>query len=288
MDLLAYWRWDIYAHDLDEGAGFHFNSRQARLHSVLDIGERLWLVTGKPAEGGIQYLVIARLHIAAKTINAPEYAYGPYRVWADIRRSAYFTSDGPDASELLRRLKFASNQPITGENIGQSLQTMRSLTQEDSALLFAWTNKLALEPRAYEIADEAALERAYEDGENAVRETVASYHVGVSRQRQDSLLRAFRRNRSLVDDVQTMYDGRCQLCGFDPKLLYGVRACNAHHVVYLSRGGRDELSNLMLLCPNHHEVVHATNAVFDFADLHYVFLNGRREPLVLNKHIAVP
>ena len=45
MDLLAYWRYDNYIRDLDEGAGFHFNSNQSRLHTAIHIGERLWLFT---------------------------------------------------------------------------------------------------------------------------------------------------------------------------------------------------------------------------------------------------
>lgn len=41
MHLLAYWRWDNYLRDLDEGAGFNFNSKQPRLHSAIDVGETL-------------------------------------------------------------------------------------------------------------------------------------------------------------------------------------------------------------------------------------------------------
>jgi predicted restriction endonuclease len=207
-------------------------------------------------------------------------------VWGDIKRSAYFSADGPDASPILRRLEFSTQQSITADSIGQALQTMRGLTQNDTDLLVAWARTLSPEPRAYQVADEITLERSFEAGEEAVRETVAAYHVGVSSQKRSSLLTAFRRNRTLVEDLQQLYDGRCQLCGFDPKLVYGVRACNGHHIVYISRGGRDEMANLMLVCPNHHEVIHATSAVFDFKDLRYVFPNDRREPLVLNKHLG--
>ena len=45
MHLLAYWRLDNYLRDLDEGAGFNFNSRQGRLHSAIEPGETLWLFT---------------------------------------------------------------------------------------------------------------------------------------------------------------------------------------------------------------------------------------------------
>lgn len=45
------------------------------------------------------------------------------------------------------------------------------------------------------------------------------------------------------------------------------------------------LRELLLVCPSHHEAIHATSAVFDFRDLHYLYPGGRREPLVLNAHL---
>jgi hypothetical protein len=287
MDLIAYWRWDNYVRDLDEGAGFNFNSNQSRLHSAIELGERLWLVTGRRKPGGIQYVLVACLTVAAKTFNSPDYKYGRYRLWADVKQSKYFSADGPDISDLLLHCEFDTKKQIQNKAvIGQSLQTIRSLSLHDTKLLAAWARNLRPEPRAYDIADEAALEKCYESGEDALREAVIKHHSGVSERRRRLLQRSYRRNRALVGELHDMYAGRCQLCGFDPPVLYGVSACCGHHVIYLSRGGKDKLVNLMLICPNHHEVIHATNAVFDFRDLHYVFPNGRREPLVLNKHFA--
>jgi 5-methylcytosine-specific restriction enzyme A len=153
-------------------------------------------------------------------------------------------------------------------------------------LLIGWSKKLCTEPRAYEIANEVALEKSFESGHDTLRQIVVEHHGGVSDRRRLLLQRSYKRNRALVDELHELYIGRCQLCGFDPPLLYGISACCGHHIIYLSRGGRDELANLILVCPNHHEVIHATTAVFDFRDLHYVFPNGRREPLVLNKHFT--
>jgi 5-methylcytosine-specific restriction protein A len=287
MDLLAYWRWDNYCADLDEGAGFNFNSNQRRLHTAIEVGERLWLVTGRPSPDGIRYVLVGMLTVSAKTFNPPSYKYGRYRVWGNLANSAYYSADGPDAAPLLMRLEFVPPSPIRSQDkIGQSLQTIRSLSPDDSALLSQWAANLPLELRAYQLADEFVLEQAYERGQEVLREALERYHIGVSPQRKVTLQTTYYvRNRSLVGILQEMYNGRCQLCGFDPRLLYGVTACNAHHIVYLSRGGRDELENLLLVCPNHHRVIHAANAAFDFKDLHYVFPNGRREPLVLNLHL---
>jgi len=286
VDLLAYWRWDNYVRDIDGGAGFHFNSNQKRLRTDIEIGEQLWTVGGRPGVGGIQYVLLACLQVSAKTFNAPGYKYGKHRLWGDRKRSRYFLSDGPDITESLLRLNFDPANPIKEKRrIGQSLQTIRRLNRDDVRLLLAWSKDLPPEPRAYEVADEAKLEQAFESSETAVKETVSEFHLGVSENRRLQLQTSYRRNRTLVEKLHRLYSSRCQICGFDPRLLYGAQACCGHHIVYLSRGGRDEVGNLLLICPNHHEVIHATDAVFDFKDLHYVFPNGRREPLVLNRHL---
>jgi hypothetical protein len=43
---------------------------------------------------------------------------------------------------------------------------------------------------------------------------------------------------------------------------------------------------MVLLCPNHHTVVHKTEATFDYMRLCFCFPNGRVEPLCLNTHLA--
>jgi len=106
VDLMAYWRWDNYVRDLDEGAGFHFNSKQKRLHSAIELGERLWIVTGRRGQDGIHYVLVACLHVMAKTFNPPEYKYGRYRIWGAIEHSAYYSADGPDMSDVLLHLEF--------------------------------------------------------------------------------------------------------------------------------------------------------------------------------------
>lgn len=286
MDLLAYWRWDNYVADLDEGAGFHFNSNQPRLHQCIEEGDSLWLVTGKPTAGGRFYPLVARLVVIAKTINVPGYKYGRFRLWGDRRNSRYFSAAEPDASPVLRRLAFEPRGPMGSANVGQSLQTVRALTVADTQLLSAWSIGLADEPRARSVADEPALEAAYAAGGGALRKLLDAHHRGPSPMRRAGLEHALPRNRELATALRDRYAGRCQLCAYDPKTLYGTGACEAHHIVYLSHGGEDALENLLLVCPNHHTAIHATQAVFDYRDLQYVFPRGRREPLVLNTHLA--
>src|SRR5690349_9547841 len=110
MHLLAYWRLDNYLRDLDEGAGFNFNSRQERLHTAIEPGETLWLFT--VVKNPQRYFVVAKLVVRSKTINHPGAKYGDYRLWGDLERSRYFRlrleQSDDEAFDLLRRLPLTS------------------------------------------------------------------------------------------------------------------------------------------------------------------------------------
>src|SRR2546423_7574500 len=132
MHLLAYGRLDNYLRDLDEGAGFNFNSRQGRLHSAIVPGEALWLFT--VVKNPPRFFIVAKLVVRSKTMNPPGSKYGDYRVWGGLEQSRYFKlrveEQGDEAFELLRRLPLVSGTlaDCTRSNLPQACQTIRGLT----------------------------------------------------------------------------------------------------------------------------------------------------------------
>jgi hypothetical protein len=68
-----------------------------------------------------------------------------------------------------------------------------------------------------------------------------------------------------------------------PSSSYGAEICEAHHVRWLSRGGRDALTNLVLVCPYHHRAIHRCEAPFDFAQTAFIFPRSV-EPLTSLRH----
>jgi len=290
MHLLAYWRLDNYLRDLDEGAGFNFNSRQARLHSEIEPGESLWLFT--VLKNPPRFFIVARLVIRSRTTNPPGYKYGDYRVWGDLQRSRYFKlcPDEPstEAFDLLRGLPLVSGSlaQCTRSTLPQACQTIRGLTSDADGLLERFTRALPAEERAMQVADEYVLERELREGGPTYAEVLRRDHVGPSDDRRRHLLLLPSRDRQLVKDLHDRYAGRCQLCAFDSPVVYGTPSAEGHHIVYLSRGGEDILENLVLLCPNHHTVIHKTDATFDYSHLKFCFPNGRAEPICLNSHLC--
>jgi len=96
----------------------------------------------------------------------------------------------------------------------------------------------------------------------------------------------FVRNQFLADSLKSYYENRCQVCGQDFLPEYGVAFAETHHIQYLSQGGPDVSGNIVVLCPNHHRIVHATAARFNRQSLTYEYPNGLREPLILPDHFA--
>jgi 5-methylcytosine-specific restriction enzyme A len=277
---------------LDVGAGFHFNSSQRRLHTALEIGDSLWLVTRIVANNRNEYRLAARLVVRAKTINAPSYGYGSYRVWGDVKTSSYYQindSSEQDVFELLRLLDMDSGSLAdkTRSDLFQSMQTLRCIPKKSSKLLASFAAQLPFEPRACQVLDETRLEKAYTAASpDQLEMLMIKEAVGYSETAKSEIKQGFERNRTLVKQLNERYGGRCQVTGHDSPLLYGVPTAEAHHVVYRSRGGSDELENLVLVSPNVHTAIHAANATFDYASLAFVFPNGRVEPLVLNTHLT--
>nr|VFJ77900.1 MAG: hypothetical protein BECKFW1821C_GA0114237_11477 [Candidatus Kentron sp. FW] len=287
MDLLGYWRYDNYLRDLDAGAGFHFNSKQRRLHTAIEKGERLWLFTRIAGRRGTEYRLLARLNVSHKTINAPSYPYGPFRIWGDTRNSRYFkvTADqNEDVFELLRLLEFdgASLENKDRTTLAQACQTIRGLRPSATQLLESFAAILADEPRAKAVVNEERLERAlYDQKPTQLDFLLNDASVPYTVQHKNGLLRSMKRNRQLVSELYELYSGRCQVTGHDSPLLYGVPTVEAHHIVYRVRGGDDALENMVLLSPNLHRAIHAAEARFDYGSLSFVFSNGRVEPLIL-------
>jgi 5-methylcytosine-specific restriction protein A len=83
-----------------------------------------------------------------------------------------------------------------------------------------------------------------------------------------------------------MYEGKCQICGWNPRNIYDESLCHGHHIQWLSRGGDDDISNMMLVCPNHHEAIHRCDAPFDFHDMAFDFIS-HREILTIDSHLRV-
>lgn len=267
MHLLYYWRGDNYRRDLDFGVGFHLNQANPLMHEI-GVGGSLWAFT-REVDG--RYVLAAELVVSAKTMNPRGFRYGSYRLWGDLSRSRYFsTRDQPDISPLIRGLVTA-NATVVGRAF-QGAAAVRRLGLAEHQRLAAYAKKIPLEPRARLLPEERLEASLLSGDESAVARLIQDEPSGIAEERRRYLMeKAARRDRALVERLRDMYAGECQICRWSPRRLYEQELCEAHHVRWLSRGGIDALSNLVLVCPNHHRAIHKRDAPFDFLRHGFVF-----------------
>ena len=95
-----------------------------------------------------------------------------------------------------------------------------------------------------------------------------------------------KRYQAIVKFLKKKYDYRCQLCGYSFKMDNGNYYCEAHHIKELSKGGSQNPSNVLILCPNHHRQFHyASQQVVmspSSCGVRKVIINGHEYPISLN------
>lgn len=224
---------------------------------------------------------------SAKTHNPPNFRYGAYRVWGDLNQSRYFKTEGkPSIEQIIRQLSPTTNARYIGQSF-QGKAAVRGLRQQDHRVLSEFAHELPTDPRARILPEEKLEAAPLLGNEEAVYDLVEEEEPGIPEQRQQYLYEeAPSRNQALADELQSIYDGRCQICRWDPRDEYDRHLCHAHHIHWLSGGGSDDLENLMLVCPKHHEAIHKCDAQFDLRSGEYDF-DVHVERLALNKHLSL-
>ncbi len=95
-----------------------------------------------------------------------------------------------------------------------------------------------------------------------------------------------RLNKKIGDSLKELYGHRCQICGEQHGERYGCRAAEAHHIQYFVTSLNNDASNQLIVCPNHHRIIHKTNPVWNRKKLIYTYPNGYSEGLTLNYHLT--
>ena len=282
MPLLYFWRADNYKRDLDMGAGYHLNQLNSLLHQI-EIGDSLWAFT-RDSNGS--YVLAAELVIKAKTMNPPNFRYGKYRIWGDLKKSRYFKVENqPRIEQIIRSLSIKANAEILGRAF-QGNAAVRQITENDHQILSVAAKNLELESRARILPEEKLEASLLLGDEQTVEELLKDEESGIAEKRRQYLYsQAPTRNKKLVKELQKLYDGKCQVCLWNPRGIYGESLCHGHHVHWLSRGGEDCIENMVLICPNHHSAIHGCDAPLDYADLSFDFGNHREKIQIANHQI---
>lgn len=92
-------------------------------------------------------------------------------------------------------------------------------------------------------------------------------------------------DRSIGDNLKLLYGYRCQICGKFVGEEFSAHVVEAHHIDYFVKSLNNDASNQLIICPNHHRIIHEVNPVFDRKSKEYIYENGKIQGLVLNCHL---
>lgn len=147
---------------------------------------------------------------------------------------------------------------------------------EDTLLFDCITAEYIQKAReSIQLYDEQEIESIFESEDT-------SAHIAFSRK----CLAKFRKlDKSIGEQLKEVYDNRCQICGIHVGERYDTRVIHAHHIDYFSKSLNNNASNIMIVCPNHHGVIHAAKPEFDRSRYTFHYSNGYTDKLLLNKHL---
>lgn len=92
-------------------------------------------------------------------------------------------------------------------------------------------------------------------------------------------------SRGVGNSLKELYGYRCQICGEFIGEKYGSKLIHAHHIDYFTKSLNNNPENILIVCPNHHGIIHDCNPIFNREEKSFVYLNGFSERLALNYHI---
>lgn len=70
-----------------------------------------------------------------------------------------------------------------------------------------------------------------------------------------------KRYRNIVDKLKAIYHGNCQICEKSFIKENGENYSEAHHLIPLSKGGTQKEDNVIIICANHHRMLHYAKEV---------------------------
>lgn len=94
-------------------------------------------------------------------------------------------------------------------------------------------------------------------------------------------------DRSIGDSLKRLYDFRCQMTGERIGGQYDALVVEAHHIIPFTESMNNDTSNIIILSPSYHRIVHKARPVFDRTTFAFCYPNGLVDKVKLNKHLGV-
>lgn len=103
---------------------------------------------------------------------------------------------------------------------------------------------------------------------------------------QKELLVKYRKiDRSIIRLLKEFYDYRDEISGERIGERYGGSVVEAHHIDYFTKSQNNDSTNIIIISPNYHRIIHKNNPYFNRRKFQFEFQNGEVLKLKLYEHL---
>lgn len=92
-------------------------------------------------------------------------------------------------------------------------------------------------------------------------------------------------DRSIIRMLKKYYDYRDEISGEKIGSEYGDSVVEAHHIEYFTNTQNNDSTNIIIISPNYHRIIHKNNPRFNRNKFQFEFNNGEILPLKLYDHL---
>ena len=93
-------------------------------------------------------------------------------------------------------------------------------------------------------------------------------------------------DRSIGDSLKRLYDFHCQMTGERVGDSYNALVVEAHHIIPFTTSLNNDTSNIIIVSPSYHRIIHAAKPEWDPDKLAFKYPNGLIEKVKINKHLV--
>ena len=94
-------------------------------------------------------------------------------------------------------------------------------------------------------------------------------------------------DRGIIRLLKEFYDYRDEISGEKIGSQYGDSVVEAHHIDYFTKSQNNDSTNIVIISPNYHRIIHTNNPHFNRKKFQFEFANGEVLKLKLYEHLKV-
>ncbi len=106
-------------------------------------------------------------------------------------------------------------------------------------------------------------------------------------QEKERIVKYRKIDRSIITRLKEFYDYRDEITGEKTGSEYGESVVEAHHIDYFTISQNNDTTNIIIISPNYHRIIHKNNPIFNRKKFQFEFANGEILKLKLYDHLLV-